>query len=606
MEGFIQRQTVDLEGINPVLIRDQPIVKGDAQALTWIVTVRKGGESVDLSGAEISLYCARALDETADESGGTTYSSATGTSNGVVTAKLPQDAANIPGAVGCTIRAALNGASVTLARMAVIAIDPIGSDILDEGKRIPNLDDVLAAVTRCEKAAKAAEDATASVNSALTSAGKATEAANTAASTANASAKTANASAAAADKATASANAAAGKIDGMTVAASGLPAGSPPTAKLTEESGHYKLTFGLTKGDTGASGVYTGPDEPTDPDIDVWINPDGTPTDVELLAARQNILTGSANGNPASVADAFAAPLCGLHIYGRSRQNGTPSADNPAPIIAAGADGTLQVKITGTNLLNFEKIRKENANVEFAFENDILTITAPNKQGYAGISIPLPDECAGKTIFFKRTIDSNPNKLKSIIQMRYTLNGKNVYFSNANTVKIPEGASSIIYNIMARNENTAAEGTITVQYPVVCYGDKLLPYEPYHEQAITVQTSGGLHGIPVSSGGNYTDADGQQWVCDEIDLAQGKIIRRVNADALDTTKALSEQSGFEMEPVEFPLSSEEIAAYKALTAYAQTTVVQAKNVAGIRLDYQRDVNRVIKKLEDALAAATAS
>lgn len=606
MEGFMQRQTIDLEGSNPVLIRDQPIIKGDAQALTWIVTVRKGGESVDLSGAEISLYCARALNETADESGGTTYSSATGTSDGVVTAKLPQDAANIPGAVGCTIRAALNGASVTLARMAVMAIDPIGSDILDEGKRIPNLDDVLAAVTRCEKAATAAEEAVKSVGTALTSAGKATEAANTAASTANASAKTANASAAAADKATASANAAAGKIDGMTVAASGLPAGSPPTAKLTEEDGHYKLTFGLTKGDTGASGVYTGPDEPTDPDVDVWINPDGTPTDVELLAARQNILLGSENGNPVSVSDAFEAPLCGLHIYGRSRQDGTPSADNPVEIIGAGADGTLQVKITGANLLDFEKAASENANAEFTFENGILAVKALNKQGWAGIFIPLPDECAGKQIYFRRTIDSNPSGLKSIIQLRYMLNGKNVYVSNANTVKIPEGASSILYNIMARNENTAMEGTITVQYPVVCYGSALLPYEPYHEQVITVQTSGGLHGIPVSSGGNYTDADGQQWVCDELDFAQGKLIRRVNADALDTTKALSEQSGFEMEPVEFPLSSEEIAAYKALMAYAQTTVVQAKNVAGIRLDYQRDVNLVIKKLEDALAATTAS
>ena len=478
--------------------------------------------------------------------------------------------------------------------------------VIDPGKTIPSLDELLAQIAAVEAATKSANTAASTANTAASNADRKASIANTAASTANASAKTANASAAAADKATASANAAAGKIDGMTVAASGLPAGSPPTAKLTEESGHYKLTFGLTKGDTGASGVYTGPNEPTDPDIDVWINPDGTPTDVEMLAARQNVLIGSANGNPVSVSDAFAAPLCGLHIYGRSRQDGTPSADNPAPIVAAGADGTLQVKITGTNLLDFTKIRKENANVEFAFENDILTITAPNKQGYAGISIPLPDECVGKTIFFRRTIDSNPNKLKSIIQMRYTLNGKNVYVSNANTVIIPEDASNIIYNIMARNENTAKEGTVTVERPVVCYGSKMLTYEPYHEQVITVQISGGLNGIPVSSGGNYTDADGQQWVCDEIDFTQGKRIKRVNVEALDATKTLSGQSGFEMEPVETPLTAEEIAAYKALTAYAQTTVVQAKNVAGIRLDYQRDVNLVIKKLEDALAATTAS
>lgn len=482
--------------------------------------------------------------------------------------------------------------------------------VIDPGKTIPSLDELLAQIAAVEAAAKAANKAASTANTAASNADKKASLANTAASTATASAKTANASAAAADKATASANAAAGKIDGMTVAASGLPAGSPPTAKLTEEDGHYKLTFGLTKGDTGASGVYTGPDEPTDPDIDVWINPDGTPTDVELLAARQNILTGSTNGNPVSVSDAFAAPLCGLHIYGRSKQDGTPSADNPAPIVAAGAEGTMQVKITGTNLLNIgqtDKIKKigPSGAADFTWENECLTVKALNVKGYAGINIPLPIELAGKQVYFTRSFTSNPNNLNAIIQLTIISKGVKSYKFYP-PVTIPEDATEITLTVMARNEDTDTEGVVTVERPVVCYGDKLLPYEPYHEQAIAVQTSGGLHGIPVSSGGNYTDEDGRQWVCDEIDFTQGKRIKRVNVEALDATKTLSEQSGFEMEPVETPLTAEEIAAYKALTAYTPTTVVQAKNVAGIRLDYQRDVNLVIKKLEDALAATTAS
>jgi len=51
-----------------------------------------------------------------------------------------------------------------------------------------------------------------------------------------------------------------------------------------------------------------------------------------------------------------------------------------------------------------------------------------------------------------------------------------------------------------------------------------------------------------------------------------------------------------------PLTPDEIAAYKALTAYAPDTVVQASDGAGVKLDYQRDVNIVIKKLEDAIAS----
>ena len=57
-------------------------------------------------------------------------------------------------------------------------------------------------------------------------------------------------------------------------------------------------------------------------------------------------------------------------------------------------------------------------------------------------------------------------------------------------------------------------------------------------------------------------------------------------------------------PLETPLTATEIAAYKALTAYGPDTVVQASDGAGIKLDYQRDVNLVVKNLEDAIASMT--
>ena len=46
-------------------------------------------------------------------------------------------------------------------------------------------------------------------------------------------------------------------------------------------------------------------------------------------------------------------------------------------------------------------------------------------------------------------------------------------------------------------------------------------------QVVIIPTPGGLPGIPVSSGGNYTDKDGQQWVADEIDLAMGERVQRI-------------------------------------------------------------------------------
>lgn len=68
-----------------------------------------------------------------------------------------------------------------------------------------------------------------------------------------------------------------------------------------------------------------------------------------MLQKRQNVLVGSETGNPVSCDDAFAAPLCGLIVYGKSTQDGTPSPDAPVPIVSAGDGGSVAVKVTGKN-----------------------------------------------------------------------------------------------------------------------------------------------------------------------------------------------------------------------------------------------------------------
>lgn len=219
--------------------------------------------------------------------------------------------------------------------------------------------------------------------------------------------------------------------------------------------------------------------------------------------------------------------------------------------------------------------------------------------------------------------------------------------------------------------------------PQLELGSTATSYSPYREQLLTLPTPTGLPGIPVTSGGNYTDPQGQQWVCDKVDLEKGVKAQRVksrrilSSEIADTLlgvnscylieqnvahpatnsfiahlictnlecaswssvvdegvqgicviskqpyigitiqgfKSVNEYKNFLDEnevgiayelatPIETPLTPAEIAAYKALTAYGPDTVVQAGDGAGIRLDYQRDVNIAIKKLEDAIASMT--
>ena len=56
-------------------------------------------------------------------------------------------------------------------------------------------------------------------------------------------------------------------------------------------------------------------------------------------------------------------------------------------------------------------------------------------------------------------------------------------------------------------------------------------------------------------------------------------------------------------PIETPLSETDLAAYRALTTYGPTTIVETDG-AGMKLDYQRNVNIVIKQLTDTIASMT--
>lgn len=68
--------------------------------------------------------------------------------------------------------------------------------------------------------------------------------------------------------------------------------------------------------------------------------------------------------------------------------------------------------------------------------------------------------------------------------------------------------------------------SVTFTKVMINKGETALPYEPYKESSITLSQPVTLYGIPVSSGGNYTDENGQKWVCDEIDVERGVLVKR--------------------------------------------------------------------------------
>ena len=316
---------------------------------------------------------------------------------------------------------------------------------------------------------------------------------------------------------------------------------------------------------------------------------------VDELQARQNILVGSETGNPVTVDDAFAAPLCGLTIYGKSTQDGTPTPDAPVPIVSAGDGGSVAVKVTGANMLEGTKpgVKSTVNGITYTtYENGVLiTGTATN-----ALTILLHDDTKHPLthgIYYLTTSGLSPSAMLNFYYI-----GK--FSSDAQNQEV-----TLDRDVEFTLRLTILKGaTLNTTVKVSLTRNKSTTYSPYREQVLTLPTPNGLSGIPVTSGGNYTDSRGQQWVCDEVDLARGVKVQRIDTAALDSAKPLTEQNATLSPPIETPLTSAEIDAYKALTAYGPDTVVQASDGAGIKLDYQRDVNLVVKNLEDAIASMT--
>ena len=410
-----------------------------------------------------------------------------------------------------------------------------------------------------------------------------------------------------------------------------VSSGDKPSADITGTPENPVLNLRLQPGPQGPAVA-----------LDATLTHEGEAADAKVtgdaisaVKARQNIIVGSETGNPLSVDDAFPAPLCGLTVYGKSTQDGTPTPDAPVPIVSAGDGGSLTVKVTGKNRMPpnlkytdvVECFVKKNTPITLVFKGDLVS------QG-------------GNILFF----DENNNQNWFGIDA-----GKAEHH-----ITYPVDVTKFQYLL----SNMASENVC------LTWNASSPDYEPYREQLLTLPTPNGLPGIPVTSGGNYADSTGQQWVCDEVDLERGVRVQRVYKVDVDGENTKFVQAGDYANlvprgipialynrgqkiyatstftnlswfyntangqflyliaanisdqlnesckkqlgkiyyalatPIETPLTPDEIAAYKAFVTYGPDTVVQAGDGAGIKLDYQRDVNLVVKNLEDAIASIT--
>lgn len=198
--------------------------------------------------------------------------------------------------------------------------------------------------------------------------------------------------------------------------------------------------------------------------------------------------------------------LQSLLIGGRTTQDGTPSPESPAPLANAGRDGELDITITGVNLFNYAELIQ---NRVYGTDGKLSNTT-----GY--MSTPQMPVCPGKPY----RVNANNANVPAAIWVQFDRAGNLLSHESSkpsNYTKTLLSNAAFLAITFYSNVNAP-----WLENAIVSVGAEEVPYTPYQGiQALPIPTPNGLPGIPVDSGGNWTDEKGQQWICDTIDRETG-------------------------------------------------------------------------------------
>lgn len=214
----------------------------------------------------------------------------------------------------------------------------------------------------------------------------------------------------------------------------------------------------------------------------------------------------------------------------------SPNPQYPQDIHSVGDGGSVEVVVYKKNihpnsLGDYDRINEDGKIVSHGLGNH-----ASNMDNF-----PIP---IGKTFTLSHNhVFSNGTCVVKLMQ--YDKNGTFIgrHGASAKSSKItftPYKECEYMAVVIYDSEGVELDG-LNIQLEV---GTEATAYEPYNKQTLTLNTPNGLRGIKVSdlSIANYTDADGNMWCCDEIDLERGKYIQRFVKVTMDNNSRISDMA----------------------------------------------------------------
>ena len=207
----------------------------------------------------------------------------------------------------------------------------------------------------------------------------------------------------------------------------------------------------------------------------------------------------------------------------------SPSVEYPQAIDIAGSGRSINVKVVGANLFDISKVQSiSGASGSQTTNNNDGTLLVQSSQGDSSGGYE-----DGKNVLRDLCPELRAGDI-AVLSAKSTGSDKRIYLRGSKSPwtfgisrTISETDLDSIVMFYASGTSTSA----TISEIMINAGSVALPYEPYKTpQSVSLSTPNGLAGLKVSSGGNYTDASGQQWICDEIvrnERGTGKRIQRI-------------------------------------------------------------------------------
>ena len=245
----------------------------------------------------------------------------------------------------------------------------------------------------------------------------------------------------------------------------------------------------------------------------------------------------------------------------------SPSPDYPQEIVSAGSDGKIGIEVRGKNLVDVygysangipspkaERIlfntygttlsTTEKTDKLIVHQEIIDGATANSyTSGYFCIGINRKLE-TGKDyiITFNINVIQNPFSVSTIFVLFNGIEANRAeVIGDKVTVKVSCKEDGERQYVEVRNCGMSLE----ISNFMITEKDENTIYEPYYEpQTISINTPTGLPAIPVDTDGNYTDANGQQWIADYVDLKLGKLYKKVTRLNLKDVDAINIAHGF--------------------------------------------------------------